>query len=252
MEMNWIELLAEPDRLYLAWQAPDHLGNRFRWAVGVIERHVAGASFRYLRSGSEFERLNQSKGFDELRSLGFEGYPAFKLRQQLQLDGVMEALMRRLPPRSRTDFLEFRRQFRLSDNVKISDFALLAQTEAKLPSDGFSLVDPLNPKISKCDLMLEVAGLRYYVPKDHDLERYVGNTVDAILETDNAYDRNAVKLVLNGQKIGFINRLQAETFGSWLSNRQVSVVLERVNGTRDRPRGFIFVRVRPMGQEIAA
>jgi hypothetical protein len=249
--MNWIERLPEPERLYLAWQAPDHLGDRFRWAVGVIEKSDDGALLRYLQSDAEFTSLNHGRTLDQLYALGFEGYPAFKIRKLIHTDRVVETLMRRLPPRNRSDFLDFRRQFRISDNVELSDLALLAQTEAKLPSDGFSVVDPLDPETRDCDLMLEVAGVRYNVDPEYQLDKHLGFAVFLVPEPDNPHDRNAIQVIIDGKRIGYINRLQAATFRKWLSTRSVGAVLERVNGSRERPRVFTFVRVR-IDQRVAA
>jgi hypothetical protein len=80
--VSWIERAPEPTRLFLAWQAPDHLGERFRWAVGNLERAPAGdCSLRYLQPGLDFETHNQGRGFDEILRLGYEGYPAFSLKR---------------------------------------------------------------------------------------------------------------------------------------------------------------------------
>src|SRR5262249_38295622 len=99
---NWIETVSEPTHLFLAWQAPDHMGVRSRWAVGVLERVAGGdCSLRYFRPGVEFETHNQGRSFDEICRLGYEGYPAFSLKRERHPTGVLSALMRRLPPRSR-------------------------------------------------------------------------------------------------------------------------------------------------------
>ena len=44
---RWIENLVEPERLILAWQAPDTETGRSRWAAGVLARHGANVTFRY-------------------------------------------------------------------------------------------------------------------------------------------------------------------------------------------------------------
>jgi hypothetical protein len=173
------------------------------------------------------------------------------MRRDVHSDGVLSTLMRRLPPRNRPDFREYKRQFRLSDSLELSDFALLGQTEAKLPSDGFSVVDPLNPEAASCDLMLEIAGYRYYV-REQPLGVGIGNPVELLPEPDNPKDPNAVKVAIGERTIGHINRLQAPTFLRWLAKRHVTAVIERLNGNPDRPRAFIFVRVRPVEQRVAA
>jgi HIRAN domain len=247
---NWIEHVAEPRRLFLAWQAPDHVGDRFRWAVGMLETRGDVCTLRYFGEGPEFRSLNQGRAYDELLACEYQGHPAFSLKREVHDRGVMAAFMRRLPPRSRPDFDEYKRQFRPRSDFGLSDFALLGQTEAKLPSDGFSVVDPLDAQMDWCELMLEVAGHRYYA-RDA-LGIFIGQPVEIKPEPDNLRDPNAVQVCADSRRIGYINRLQAPTFLSWLSENRVTGVIERLNGNPERPRAFIFVRVRPARAHAAA
>jgi HIRAN domain len=249
---HWITRASEPDRLYLAWQAPDQFGDRFRWAVGVIERQAGAHVFRYLEPATEFPALNQGRTFEDIQSLGFVGYPPFSPKRALHVGDVLTPLIRRLPPRRRSDFLDYTRQFRLAPELELSDFALLGRTEAKLPSDGFSVVDPLDRDADQCDLMLEIAGFRYYICEKSASEDRVGQLVEVSPEPNNPKDPNAVQFCLNGRKIGNVNRLQASTFLHWLSERRVSAVVERLNGNSEKPRAFVFVKVRPLRAQEAA
>ena len=249
---NVIERMVEPRTLLLAWQAADSLrSDRFRWVVAIIESNGKDCTLRYLREGAEFRTLNEGRAFAQLHSLGFQGYPAFSLTRPVHDEGVLHTFMRRLPPRSRSDFREYAQQFRLSPELELSDFALLGQTGAKLPSDGFSLVDPLDPEASHCDLMLEIAGYRYHAPAENAGMR-IGMPVELRQEPENAHDPNAVMILAGDRKVGFVNRLQAPTFRRWLETRRVTGVIERLNGTVGHPRAFIFVRVRPSVLKEAA
>jgi hypothetical protein len=245
---NWIERVAEPRRLFLAWQAPDHMNERYRWAVGILEPAGNDCTLRYLYSGAEFERRNPGRTFDELLGLGYQGYPAFPLRREMHVGGVLSAFMRRLPPRTRSDFEEYKRQFRLAPHLSLTDFALLGQTEAKLPSDGFSVVDPLDGAIDRCDLMLEAAGYRHYAAS---AQLAVGDLLTILAEPENEHDPNAVVIRAANQTIGYINRLQTGAFQRWLAERDVSGIVERLNGRPERPRAFAFVRVRPTPRQMA-
>ena len=246
---NWIERVSEPRVLFLAWQAPDHLKERFRWAIGTLEVRERGFALRYFQA-PEFSAHNPHRTLEQLAELGYRGYPGYPLSDKEYTQGVFEALLRRLPPRSRPDFEAYRRQFRLSPSLQLTDYALLAITEAKLPSDGFSVVDPLDPAAESCDLMLEVAGYRYYCSKDSGGEK-VGDSIAIQREPGNQFDPNAIQICAGSRRIGYINRLQAPTFVRWLENRRVTGVIERLNGNAERPRAFIFVKVRP-GQSRAA
>ena len=121
--------------------------------------------------------------------------------------------MRRMPARHRPDFKKYGELFRLDPKLQAFDFELLGRTEAKLPSDGFSVVDPLDLEADRCELTLEVAGHRYCRP---EIALGLGDDVELVAEPDNSKDPFAVMVRANGQKIGYINRLQAQTIGRWL------------------------------------
>jgi hypothetical protein len=247
---NWIEHICEPQRLLLAWQAPDQFGNRFRWAVGEISRTKDDYLFRYFE-GPEFESFNQGKSYSKLLSMGYHGYPAFDPREINHTRNVLAPFLRRLASRGRSDFDAYTRYYHLHPDVQISDFALLGITEAKLPSDGFSLVNTLDEAAPSCDLFLEVAGHRYY-RENLPGGSLIGKSVELIPEPNNKHDPNAVMVRLHKKCIGYINRLQTRTFKAWISEDRVSALIERLNGDIDRPRLFIFVRVKPRRQERVA
>jgi hypothetical protein len=152
---HWIQTICEPQRLLLAWQASDPDGERTRFRVGELVLDGEDCILRY----------SKGEQVDRARALGFSGYPAFDLAQVEHRKGVMAAFLRRLPPRSRADFEAYKAQFRLASGLALSDFALLAYTEAKLPSDGFSIVNPLADICGPCQFLLEVAGYRHNAGK---------------------------------------------------------------------------------------
>jgi hypothetical protein len=248
----WIEHVDEPARLILAWQAPDPGKDRPRWAVGELSRNTGAVTFRYY-DGDEFARLNSARRQHELRAAGFRGYPAFYVRNTpsgVFSDGVLGAFLRRVPPRSRTDFPRYLEHFRLRSSDGLGPFALLAVTEAKLPSDGFSLIDPLDPAADCRDVVFEVAGHRHYPDSRAGLSE--GQAVRLARDPTNAHDPYAVGVEADGRLIGVVNRLQAPTMGRWLDTREVSASLLRLNGTCAKPRAFVFLRVRPLEGRRAA
>ena len=249
----WIEEVGHPERLILAWQASDELKDRVRWAVGELTAEGNGGRFRYY-AGDEFQRLNAGREPDALRDAGFLGYPAFNARKSSEpvifRDGVIDAFMRRLPPPTRSDFPRYLEHFRLRSASGLSPLSLLAVTEARLPSDGFSLIDPLDVDAPARDVVFEIAGHRHNTESREAI--IPGQPLDLVPEPDNAHDANAIRIEASGALIGRINRLQAPTFGRWLKERAVSAWLLRLNGTPEKPRAFAFVRVRPLRQSRAA
>jgi hypothetical protein len=241
--MNWIEHICEPQRLILAWQPADTNGERFRWAVGELGARQTGAiGLRYFE-GEEFSRLNNNRAFADIGSLGYRGYPGFNPKRPVYPSGVLEAFLRRIPPPRRSDFAEYLHHFRLKPGSKLSEFALLGYTEAKLPSDGFSLVNPLDCVGERFEVMLEIVGFRH---QNAPLPS-VGDVASLEPEPTNEKDPNAVRVCVAGKRVGYVNRLQALAFLTFLSERRVVAVIERVNGNSSRPRVFAFIRVTSKG-----
>lgn len=230
--VRWIEHIREPKKLTLVWQAPDEKNHRTRLVVGEIVRHESEFGFRYHRNTPDVAKAKE---------LSYQGYPAFNIQQDLHTRDVLPAFLRRLPPRTRPDFHEYLRGLRIKPGAEISDFALLGYSEAKLPGDGFSLVDTLEDAQAPAEFLLEVAGYRYHTPAL--LPDVIGRKVDLVPEPTNQYDRDAIQVMLDGRRIGYINRLQAPSVSNWLSSARISGFIEKLNGRADWPRAYIFVEI---------
>ncbi|WP_354061496.1 HIRAN domain-containing protein [Bradyrhizobium sp. RT6a] len=236
-----IQHVREPHRLILAWQAPDQFKMRFRWAVGELSLSDGIYTFRYFNA-DEFSKLNDSRKIEELLSLGYRGYPAFAPSKHVYTNSVISPFLRRLPPRSRTDFSDYMAGFHVDPSITLSDFALLSITEGKLPSDGFSLVDEYLETEGPRELFVELAGHRHYRHKlQHPL--VIGRDVELAPEPNNPVDPNAVMVRSSGECIGYINRLQAKAFSTWIRENRVVATLERLDGSVDKPRAFVFTTI---------
>lgn len=243
--MPWIEHPPEPRELLLVWQAPSDVPDRSRWAVGRLFESDGRIAFEYLH-GDRFRALNLNRPESELNAAGFSGYPAFDYGKKPDFvfrEHVLETFLRRLPPAKRSDFPEYRAHFALDEGARVSPLTLLAVTEARLPSDGFSLVDPLDPALSFADVTFEIAGLRHLLPKGQIGQQGCRLLLQA--DPSNAWDPHAVKVFASQELIGFVNRLQAPTIGYWLSKRELLCWLLRVNGRPDSPRAYALLQVRP-------
>lgn len=249
---HWIDHPSDPSELILAWRAPDAVDDRTRWAVGMLRKTSDGAQFRYF-DDAEFAALNDARPRSILQSYGYAGYPAFDITKQPAAgftENVLEAFARRLPPASRPDFKLILEHYRVRNDVALSTMSLLALTEAKLPSDGFSLIDRLDPAASCLEVVFEIAGHRHNSACRDRLS--LGQRLELVADPGNEHDVHAVRVEAAGDLIGHINRLQAKAVGQWLQHRTVSAWLVRLNGKPDHPRAFAFVTVRPQSRSIAA
>jgi len=247
----WIENPPDPRELILAWQPPSTVPARMRWAVGKLRTDQGAFVFDYLDEAG-FKDLNLGHELAELEATGFSGYPAFDLRKRPPggyRENALQAFLRRLPPATRTDFGDYLAYFRIPRSTLMSPLALLAATEARLPSDGFSLVDPLDPTADRVELVFEIAGYRHREPVVSDLA--VGETLRLEPDPANLHDPRAVQVKRGDEHVGFVNRLQAPTVNMWLATRSLECWVARLNGRAGAPRAFGFLKVRP-GREARA
>lgn len=235
--MNYLEYTPEPARLLLTWQPPEAVTQRLRRIIAEIVRSPDGCSLRYLINSPDFQAAQNQ---------GFQGYPAFDIKQEVHEQGIMEALSRRLPPRKREDFGDFLAQFRLPADFAGSDFALLGYTGGKLPSDTFGFAPDFSNISLPIDLLLEIAGFRHqdcmgqFTPT-------IGLPLQFVIDNDNQVDRNAVKVLCNGQNLGYINRAFLPWFADRVSNGEaIEATIERVNGKPERPLIYALCRLRSL------
>lgn len=231
--VNLIKHVIDPDRLLLVWQAPEEGRSRTRFVVGELRQHEGQVVFRYLPDTDEFKKACAE---------GFICYPAFRKTGQEYSQGVLDSFLRRLPPRKRGDFGKYLEQWRLAPNVEISDFALLGHTGAKLPNDGFALINPFDNIEPPFEFYIEVAGFRHQPNISID-DISVGMSAVFIAEHDNEYNHDAVRIEVAGKKIGYVSDAQCKAFNSWLGRYFINASVERINGTSERPLVYIYGRV---------
>lgn len=230
--MNNLKYIVEPVRLLLTWQPSDEQApSRTRRVVGEVRVKDGQAVFHYLMGTSDYNKAEEA---------GFKGFPAFDKKNNEISQGVIESLMRRLPPRNRDDFPEYLEQHRLPVPFSNSDMALLGYTGARLPSDGFALVPDFPDDVLPCDYLMEVAGFRH-VDTLGVVNIQVGDEVTFEVVTDNPVDVDAVAVVLHGNRIGYVNRIMRSAFHRWLQNHHVDASVERINGKPGRP--LVYIRV---------
>ncbi|VXA90523.1 HIRAN domain-containing protein [Brevundimonas sp. G8] len=245
----WFQSPAKPAQLVLAWQAPDGVEDRRRWQVGMLDHQPACPQFRYFE-GSEFEALNAGRSIEDMRRQGFVSFPAFDYTPgKIFTENVMSTFGRRLPPSTRSDFSKYLEYFSIPSDQAPTGLTLFALTEARLPGDGFSLVDPLDPDLVSGEVSFEIAGFRHEagtsIPE-------VGQSLRLVPEPTNVHDKDAVQVFLGDHRIGYVNRIQAPVVGQWLNTREVECIVLRFNGRPGAPRAYALLRLSPRLNTLAA
>lgn len=230
---RFIEHLVEPQRLLLYWQARESK-NRSRYRVGQMVKRDDQIWLQYDVDGQEMA---------EAKDKGFQGYPAFPLKQAEHQHQVMDAFQRRLPPRSRRDFSRYLELRAIPADAEISDFALLGYSGGKLPNDGFELVHPFDDPPEAFEVLLEVAGFRHEAELEPG-ELNEGDLVRFVPESGNVYDRQAIRVECQGRKLGYVPRGHLEMLHRMLDQgANLEGMVFRINGTDDRPLVYVLTRI---------
>ncbi len=230
--MRYIEHIVEPDRLLLSWQTSSE---RLRMLVAELIRNDNNADLVYLKNSEEFSKA---------QSLEFEDYPGFAIEKEIHKN-VLISFMKRLPPRSRGDFGRFLDALRIKSDAEISNFALLGYSGAKLPDDDFTVIHPFENASPPFEFLLFVQGYRYY--KDQlplaDLSTDMQAGFEA--EPDNRWDSEAIKIIINNVRVGYVSRGLTCSFHEWMqAGLAISAYVERINGTDQNPEVYLYVSVK--------
>lgn len=230
--MRFIEHIIEPTKLLLAWQSFD-TNHRTRYIVGEFNLINNDVTLTYLTSSNDFTQANEH---------GFQPHTAFQSTSMIH-HNVLDAFMRRLPPRTREDFNQYLEGLRLKPNAQLSDFALLGYSGAKLPSDGFSIIHPFNQVNTPCELLLEAAGYQY-ADREITASIEINQPACFIPEINDVTNADAIRIEVNKNHIGYVNRGLIPTFMDWIKNKRITGAwVEKKNGTPDKPAIYIYVQV---------
>jgi hypothetical protein len=232
--VNHIEHIIEPTKLLLSWQSP----TRGRHIVAELHRNGEDADLAYLRDTEDYAAA-KAKGF----AGEYPGFPADK-----DYSNVLAAFMRRLPPRSRSDFDKFMDAIRIPSDAEVSDFALLGYAGAKLPGDDFYIIHPFDEAQPPFEFLLQMAGYRHYRSSVPYEDLNPGMTAQFELEPNNQHDPKVVRIIIpdiSPETAGYVCRGLVPQFRKWMAaGLQVSGTIERKNGISDHPQVYLFVTVR--------
>jgi len=230
--MRFIEHIIEPIKLLLAWQSSDEK-HRTRYIVAELNRVGNEINLIYLVNTEDFHKA---------QSRGFESYPAFQDINKVH-DNVLNAFMRRLPPRTRGDFSQYLEGLRLKPETQLSDLALLGYSGAKLPSDGFSIIHPFNNVGGACELLIEAAGFRH-IKKNNNVEIKIDDPVIFSKEFNETTQEEAINITADGKHIGYVNRGLIPTFNDWIDKKRIARAwVEKMNGAPGRPTAYVYVKI---------
>lgn len=176
----------------------------WRPAKGI--RRIQIGMLSVSKDGETINFTYNQEGVSEAKKLdaNFCGFPGLPLESSSYCgQQVKEVFFGRLINNARNDADDFY-DFWLVDKKRLDDsLYILAQTQGLSFLDMFEFV-PQYFSSHKPSFITDIAGLS---KSEYDLTKLkVGDTLDFTKETNNTFDRNAVYVSFNGEKIGYIKR----------------------------------------------
>lgn len=229
-------------RALLTWQRPlEQPGSRDRFAVAELLQCEGGVAFSYLDEEALAPALDA----------GFGGYPGLALGEAHEADTALDVLVRRLPPRVRPDFDDFMETFGLSPQADFSGLSLLAYTGARLTGDSFGVTETFEGFDRPFRYVFDVSGYRHYRNDAPDLA--IDEPVVFRHDVTNEYDPHAVEVARqDGARLGYVNRLQAQTVRGWIEHGNIDARVFRATGRTAYPRLFVMADIEPALQKAQA
>ena len=230
--MKLIRNIIEPDHLLVYWNTlvgKDHM----KRCIAKIFKKDDILNLTYLTDTDDYK---------EAIKLGFWGFPGLRINTQNHKN-VEEQFYKRVVSKKRDDFKDFLKANRILPETKISDFALLGYSGGRLVGDNFVIVHPFDTPKRPFQIYIEVAGFRF---RDNNLVNIidVGLSVNFEYESDNQRDEDAIKILFNNHHLGYVGRGLIPSFRNWLETGSIAnATIERINGTKEKPRLYIFLEI---------
>ncbi len=184
--------------LKVYWQNPI---SRERFEVGELSYDNDVYSFQYI---DNFEELRQ-KGFCEL-------FPFLDARMVYTSKKMFSIFSSRLPDKKQIGIEKILKKYGLTE---YNEFELLARSCGRVPGDTLEFIEPINEKVQN-PIKFYIAGVSHYsyCKKNSKIVEDIpqGSLLECKPEPENKYDKNAVALLWNKRKLGYVPKYYSEFF----------------------------------------
>lgn len=183
------------ENIFLSWRVGK---GHSRIMVGVIENSSNEVIFKYI-----------PEGVNKAQQYGFKGYPGLSLNKEIHTCNVLDLFSKRLINMDRTDtqwLLDF---WGVDSRFKNDTLYMLAMTQGKMQTDSFEFLASFVPDVGLV-FVTDIAGIGHY---GFDLNKLkVNDCLSYEKESNNPKDNKAIKVLHNGEMIGYIKKGHNEVF----------------------------------------
>lgn len=211
--------------IFLIWRKGP--GTR-RIPVGVIKHNkTEGVRFEYIKK-------NLEKAFDN----GFISYTGFPDVEKSYTENVLEIFSQRLPKSERNDLSAFYKFWEIEPKMKEDNLYMLAKTQGLIPIDNFEFLADFYPKKGLV-FISEIAGLGKNKIDSNLIS--IGDALSFQKETDNLFDKFAVKLFKENLFIGYVKLKHSNIFHK--TDRKFDIKIHHLEKNGIIKRAFIRIEV---------
>jgi len=183
-------------KIYLAWRKGK--GSR---------SHIVGLLERQTDNNVTFQYLSETKAL--IRSEGFIPYFEFQDLDKIYDHNILQIFSHRLIKPERPDVGTFYQFWEVDPAEAHDKFYLLGQTQGLTATDNFEFLAEYQYH-SNLRFLTDLSGLSHVnLPKDFVKQ---GDQLQYKFEENNAYDKEAVSVSLNGKPVGYIKKVHCRVF----------------------------------------
>lgn len=209
--------MKEIGNIFLAWRAGK---GKKRHIVGVIKRNVSqGVRFMYLEDNLK-----------DARQDGFTFYTDFPNVEKIYTDNILEKFGQRLTKSDRADIQDYYDFWDVKNEYKDDKYYLLAHTQGLLATDNYEFLAEYRP-IKGLSFVSEICGLSHNKVGKQDVQ--AGVSLSWEKDTNNEYDKFAVKVYNGNVFIGYIKKIHNRIFYSRQA-RHINIVVKSIVSGEDR------------------
>lgn len=183
-------------QIYLVWRRGR---SDRRIKIGrILRNQTEGVRFMYILDGVK-----------EAIEKGFNMYPDFPNPSIVYKNNVLDIFSQRLTNTERSDIQKYYEYWEINPKLKDNKYYVLAQTQGLLSTDNFEFLAEYYP-VRDLKFISEICGLSKTQIPSGTIK--IGDILRWELDSNNSYDKYAVKLYKGEKFLGYVKSVHSKVF----------------------------------------
>ncbi len=216
--------------LEIYWQNPE---TRERSLVGFLEDNENEYIFKYSQNVIQ----GKVTGFKPI-------YPFLNYEKEYRSMSMFSNFLNRIPSPKRNDINDILKKYGLEE---YDEFNLLVKSGGRTPADNLEFISPIDTTANKIIRSFYIAGVSHGEfclgqCDDSCLSEVTDYEIKLCKEPDNIHDQYAIKLLVEGKKIGYIPKYYSKSVTELINNNyKINIFIENINNDEKNCRECVKV-----------